>query len=131
VHRPAAAAGESQRRVDADGAVDGAEELRGGDRPILRAFAAGSAGANGLAHLQTTAGDQGRHDRRPVVAAGALVDFRGAAELAPPSRPPLPVPAPLGAVLGSGPPPLVPLGGVAVSVAEVCGGGCPSRRWTA
>ena len=26
--------------------------------------------ADGLAHLQAAAGDQGRHDRRPVVAAG-------------------------------------------------------------
>src|SRR5205085_11248287 len=50
-------------------------------------FAAGGAGADDLAQLQAAAGDQGRHDGRPVVAAAVIVvDLRRAAELAPHDR---------------------------------------------
>src|SRR5262249_15352630 len=86
VDRPAGAVGERNRRVDADGPVDGGEHLRHGAAPVLRPFAAGRAGAYRLAHAQATTRDHRRHDWRPVVATGPAVDARRAAELAPHHR---------------------------------------------
>src|SRR5271157_2453117 len=84
VHWPAAAVGERVRRVDAQGVVDGAQDVALLERTILGVLAAGAAAADGLAHLEAAAGDQRRHDRRPVIAAAVVhVDLRRAAELAP------------------------------------------------
>src|SRR5438046_3112190 len=67
VHGPATAAGEGLRRVDADGTIERAEHLRHGVRPILGPFAARRAGADRLAHAETTSRDESGHDRRPVI----------------------------------------------------------------
>src|SRR5262249_18536364 len=84
VDRPAAAVGEGPGGVDADGLVEGAEDLRDGDAPVSRVLAARAAGADGLAHLQPAARHQGAHHRRPVIpAAVAAVDLGRAAALAP------------------------------------------------
>src|SRR5205807_140925 len=84
VHRPAGAVGERPGRIDADGAIEGAEHLRHGVAPVARILAARRAGADGLAHLEPAAGDEGAHDGRPVVApAVAAVDLGGSAELTP------------------------------------------------
>src|SRR5262245_61667510 len=85
VHRAAALVGEGDGGIDADGAVERGKNLRGRAAAVTRVFAAGAGGADGLAHFQSAARDHGGHAGGPVVAAAAVavVDARGAAELAP------------------------------------------------
>ena len=70
VDRAAGAVRERHRRVDAHRAIERRENTRNGEAVVLRPFATRGAGADGLTHAQAAAGDHGRHDRRPVIAAG-------------------------------------------------------------
>src|SRR5262249_51158826 len=86
VHRPAAAVGEGLGRGDADGVIDRGKHVGGCATAVAWVLAAGARSANGLAHTQSAAGDHRRHDRRPVIASGLIVDARSTAELAPHHR---------------------------------------------
>src|SRR5436309_3060539 len=76
-------ADEGHRGIDAEGVVERRDDLAHADR-VLGGFGAGVVcRADHLAHLQPAAGDDGRHDRGPVVAPRVAVDLRRAPELAP------------------------------------------------
>ena len=67
---------------DAEAAVDGCDDLGGGDRVRLRAGADLVAGAVDVAGLDSAAGEEERVAEIPVVAAGGGVDLGASAELA-------------------------------------------------
>src|SRR4051794_38968273 len=63
--------------------VDGGDHLAEGDGPRRRELAQAVGAADDLAGPHAATGQQGTAHLRPVVAAGAVVDARRAAELAP------------------------------------------------
>ena len=80
--------------------------------------------------LQAAAGDQRRHDRRPVVAAvrRRVVDARRAAELAPDDRDDVLVHAAVVQILDQVGDAAIELGQLAAQRDEVLASACPSRR---
>src|SRR5207245_2861393 len=69
--------------VEAEVLVDSGQDFAMVDRTGDGVFAQAVGGADGLAGVHTAARHKGAADRRPVVAAGAIVDPRRAAEFAP------------------------------------------------
>src|SRR4051812_37304883 len=66
VHRSAVVVREGLHGIDAEGAIDGAQNLRRRAAAIAREFAASVRRADDLAHLQAAAGDHRRHRVRPM-----------------------------------------------------------------
>src|SRR5262249_7673843 len=69
--------------VDAEVAIDRGDDFAGGDGALGGDFAEAVGGADDAARFHAAAGHQAAADRRPVIAAGAAVDSRRPAELAP------------------------------------------------
>src|SRR5581483_6382638 len=83
---PADGVADLRARVDAQGAVDGREDVTDLDRVVLDRHAVLVGRAVGLAALDGTAADHDRPAAGPVVTAGVLVDARRAGELAHPHQ---------------------------------------------
>ena len=105
--------------VDAQVVVDGGQDVVVVDRSAGGRAAELVGRADDLADLHAAAGEQGRVDPRPVVAAGVLVDLGRAAELAPDDHRDVPVQTAGVDVLDQGGDPLVEERQMLAELAEV------------
>src|SRR6202044_1628631 len=83
VHRTSRSVSKRTGGIDTHRHVSRGQDVSSPVGSFLRTFAAIGGRADHLAHAQTTASDEARHNLRPVVTTSAPIDARGTAELTP------------------------------------------------
>src|SRR5262245_41946277 len=101
-HWASAEVGEGHSRVDAEDVVERRMDVLRRERLAGNAFAAWAGVADGLAHTQAAAGEEGEAGLRPVVAARWTPRFRADARRAPHFAPEQYRHVPIEAALGAG-----------------------------